>query len=66
MKRVPGHKFVPEPKFIDETFNQTENDKIKLGYELDLDWQVDSDDFDWNPEIIKEFAKYFYNLGRTC
>ena len=63
MKRVPGHKFIPEPAFMDETLSQTENGKTKIGYELDLDWQVDSDDFDWDSETIRKFAKYFYELG---
>ena len=63
MKRVPGHKFVPEPAFVDESFNQTENGKSKIGYELWIDWQVDSSGFDWDSETIRKFAKYFYNLG---
>ena len=63
MKRVPGHKFVPEPAFIDETFNQTKNGKTKIGYALELDWQVDLNDIDWNGDTIREFARHFYELG---
>lgn len=63
MKRVSGHKFVPEPAFIDETFNQTKNGKTKIGYALELDWQIDLNDINWDSDTIREFAKYFYNLG---
>lgn len=65
MKRVPGHKFVPEPAFMDENFSQTENGKTKIGYELDYDWQVDINDVDWDGYTVREFAKYFYNLGKN-
>lgn len=63
MKRVPGHKFVPEPAFIDESFSQTENGKTKIGYELDLDWQVDA--IELTSIDIRELAKHFYNLGKN-
>ena len=62
MKRIPGHKFVPEPAFMDGLFRQTENGKTKIGYELDYDWQVDINDVDWDGNTVREFAKYFYNL----
>lgn len=65
MKRVPGHKFVPEPAFMDEAFRQTENGKTKIGYELDYDWQVDFNDIDWDGDTVREFAKYFYYLGKN-
>ncbi len=65
MKRVLGHKFVPKPAFMDETFRQTENGKTKIGYELDYDWQVDFNDVDWDADTVREFAKYFYYLGKN-
>lgn len=65
MKRVSGHKFVPEPAFYDENFNQTENGKTKIAYELWIDWQVDLNDVEWDGENIRAFAKYFYELGKN-
>ena len=65
MKRVSGNKFVPDPAFMDETLSQTENGKIKIAYELDVDWQIDTNEIEWDANVIRELAKYFYDLGRT-
>lgn len=65
MKRVPGHKFVPEPAYLDEKFRQCKNGKTKIGYELDLDWKTDFDAIEWDPDTIRNFAKYFYNLDKN-
>ena len=65
MKRVSGNKFVPYPAFMDETLSQTENGKIKIAYELDVDWQIDPNEIEWDANVIRELAKYFYDLGRT-
>ena len=65
MKRVSGNKFVPDPAFMDETLSQTENGTIKIAYVLDVDWQVDSNEIEWDANVIRELAKYFYDLGRT-
>ena len=65
MKRVPGHKFIPEPAFINENFKQTKNGKIKIAYELDIDWKTDCDAIEWDGDTIRDFAKYFYNLGKN-
>lgn len=64
MKRVPGHKFVPEPAYSDN-FIQSENGKTKIGYELDIDWLVDIDVIELDPNTIRAFAKYFYELGNN-
>lgn len=65
MKRVPGNKFVPYPAFMDETLSQTENGTIKIVCVLDVDWQVDSNEIEWDANVIRELTKYFYDLGRT-
>lgn len=65
MKRVSGNKFVPDPAFMDETLSQTENGTIKIACVLDVDWQLDSNEIEWEPNVIRDLAKYFYDLGRT-
>lgn len=65
MKRIPGHKFIPEPAFIDEKFRQCKNGKTKIAYELDLDWKNDFDAIEWDMDTIRNFAKYFYNLSKN-
>ena len=65
MKRIPGHKFVPEPAYIDEKFRQCKNGKTKIAYELDLDWKNDFDVIEWDVDTIRNFAKYFYNLSKN-
>lgn len=63
MVRVPNHKFVPKPEYIDPNFKQSETGKTKIGYKLCVDWKIDSDAIEWNPDAIRNFAKYFYELG---
>ena len=63
MVRVPNHKFVPKPEYIDSNFKQSEVGKTKIGYELCIDWKIDSNDIEWSPDTIRNFAKYFYELG---
>lgn len=58
-------KFVPDPAFMDETLSQTENGTIKIACVLDVDWQVDSNEIEWDANVIRELAKCFYDLGRT-
>ena len=65
MKRIPGHKFVPEPAYLDENFKQCTNGKTKIAYELDLDWKTDFNDIEWDSDTIRNFAKYFYNLSKN-
>ena len=65
MKRMPGNKFVPEPAYSNENFMQCKNGKTKIGYELDIDWKTDFDAIEWNKDTIRNFAKYFYNLGKN-
>jgi len=63
MMRVPNHKFVPEPAYIDSNFKQSETGKTKIAFELWMDWKVDSNDIEWDPDTVRNFAKYFYELG---
>ncbi len=65
MKRVSGHKFVPEPAYIDENFKQTEDGNTKIAFGLDLDWQVDLNEMELEADDIRELAKYFYDLGKN-
>lgn len=65
MKRVPGHKFIPEPAYSNENFKQCKNGKTKINYELDIDWKTDFDAIEWNIDTIRNFAKYFYNLSKN-
>lgn len=65
MKRIPGHKFIPEPAYSNEKFKQCKNGKVKIGYELDIDWKTDFDAIEWDGDTIRNFAKYFYNLGKN-
>ena len=65
MKRVPGHKFIPEPAYSNENFKQCKNGKAKINYELDIDWKTDFDAIEWNIDTIRNFAKYFYNLSKN-
>lgn len=65
MKRVRGHKFVPEPAYSNEKFKQCKNGKTKINYELDLDWKTDFDAIEWNKDTIRNFAEYFYNLSKN-
>lgn len=50
-------KFVPNPAFMNEILSQTDGEP-KNAYALDVDWEVDTN-------VIKEFAKCFYDLGIT-
>lgn len=63
MKRVPNHKFIPTPAYTDSNFKQSETGKIKIAYELCIDWKVDSNEIEWSSETIREFAKHFFELG---
>ena len=63
MMRVPNHKFVPEPAYIDSNFKQSEIGKTKIAFELWMDWKVDSDDIEWDADTIRNFAKHFFELG---
>lgn len=65
MKRIPGHKFVPEPAYLDENFKQCKNGKTKINYELNLDWKTDADTIEWDGDTIRSFAQYFYNLSKN-
>ncbi len=63
MMRVPNHKFVPKPAYIDSNFKQSEIGKTKIAFELWMDWKVDSDDIEWDADTIRNFAKHFFELG---
>lgn len=58
-------KFAPDPAFMDETLSQTENGTIKIACVLDVDWQVYSNEIEWDANVIRELAKHFYDLSRT-
>lgn len=63
MMRVPNHKFVPEPAYIDSNFKQSEIGKTKIAFELWTDWKVDSNDIEWDSDTVRNFAKHFFELG---
>ena len=63
MMRVPNHKFVPEPAYLDSNFKQSEIGKTKIAFELWMDWKVDSNDIEWDADTIRNFAKHFFELG---
>lgn len=63
MKRVPNHKFIPAPAYIDSNFKQSETGKTKIALELWMDWKVDSDAIEWDSDTIRDFARHFYELG---
>ena len=63
MMRVPNHKFVPKPEYIDSNYKQSETGKTKIGYKLCIDWKIDPNAIEWDPNTIRNFAKYFYELG---
>ena len=63
MKRVPNHKFVPEPSYVDSQFKQSETGKTKIAFVLDTDWKVDFNDIEWDADKVREFAKHFFELG---
>ena len=63
MKRVPNHKFVPEPSYMDSNFKQSETGKTKIAFALYIDWKVDSNDIEWDADTVREFAKHFFELG---
>lgn len=50
-------KFIINPAFMNEILSQPDYN-IKNAYALDVDWEVDTN-------VIKEFAKCFYDLGIT-
>lgn len=60
MNRVPNHKFIPAPAYIDSNFKQSETGKTKIAFELWMDWKVDSNDIEWDSETIREFARHFF------
>ena len=65
MKIFSGNKFVPDPAFMDETLSQTENGTIKIACVRYVDCQVYSNEIEWDANVIRELAKYFYDLCRT-